>query len=258
MMTLITVIFISYLSGVSASSYGLGGLFNVAHGNAGAVFENPALLPETRGSFVFGVRQNYFMSELTDVHAAFSKSFKKFSFGLGVHKSGIKDVVSEYTVLTGLGYRISNLSAGLSSRIFYLRNLEDTNLKRTALSMDLGLFYKFFIFDFSISYLNILRPSLGFITTTEKSNSEFIMATSFKIPEPVTWSAGVNWSGSSLSYRLASELWFTRGFGLRIGILERELRMGLALKAENYGVDISFGSSRELGTTYVITTHYRL
>lgn len=258
-MVIITkLLILSYLTGVTASSYGLGGLAYFSFPSSEAIFANPALLPNMRGSFALGVRQNYFMAELTDFHTSLSTSYRNLGFGFGLHKTGIKDVVSEYVFLTGLRYRISRVSLGLNTRVFYLRDLEDSNFSRATFSMDLGLHATLSIFQFSLSYLNILKPSLGLIDRSEKSASELVFATAFKIPEPVTWLMGFDWTKGGFNYRLGSELWFTKGFGLRLGILEREIRMGLALKADKYGVDISFGSSRELGTTYVITTHYRL
>jgi hypothetical protein len=258
MIMIIKLLILGYLSGVTASSYGLGGLISFSVPSSEAVFANPALLPDSRGSFALGVRQNYFMVELTDFHTALSTSYRNIGFGFGLHKTGIKDVVSEYLFLTGVRYRISRVSFGLNTRVFYLRDLEDNNLSRAAFSMDLGLHTMLSIFQFSLSYLNVLKPSIGLIDRSEKSASELVFITAFKIPEPVTWLLGFDWTNSGFNYRLGSELWFTKGFGLRLGILEREIRMGLALKADKYGVDISFGSSRELGTSYVITTHYRL
>lgn len=256
-MNTLIVLLISYLSGVSAQNYGLAGLYNPSSLKSDAVFINPALLPDSRMSGVLGLRQSYFMSELTDFHFSFSTKISRVGLGLGVVKSGIKDVVSDYTFLIGAGVKRGFAGTGLNVRFKYLKNIED-NLSRSSVSMDCGFFAKVYMFDIMLSYLNFLQPSQGFEDTGEKSESELILATSFKIPEPVTWMIGVNRTPSKTSYRIGSELWFTEGFGLRLGIMDREVRLGLALKTETYGIDVSFGSSRELGTSYVISTNYSI
>jgi len=256
----IILLLITYLTGVSANSYGLSGLFNEASGSADAIFSNPAVLPPSKFAIVFGMRQNFFMSELTDFHFGVSTGTKRFGIGLGVTKMGIKDVVADYRLLAGIKFAVRGFKVGLNSRIGYLRSLEagEDSLRRITYSMDLGLAWRIRMFNFYMSYLNFLRPSEGLLTSTEKSESELLLGTAFSIPEPVTWFLGVDIWRKKVSYRVASEMWFTKGFGIRFGILERELRLGLCLRTEDYGVDLSFGSSRELGTTYVITTHYSL
>ncbi|MDI6851044.1 MAG: hypothetical protein QMD82_03800 [bacterium] len=248
---------IGYLSGVSAQTYALGGLYNPSSLKSDAVFINPSMIPNSKFSGVLGIRQSYFASELTDIHFSASTKINKLGLALGILKTGIKDVYSDYTFLMGVGFKKSNCGVGINSRIKYLKNIED-DLASSSLSLDYGLFAKVGIFNFSLMHLNFLRTSVGFYDRSEKSLDELLFFTSFNIPEPVTWVLGIDKTPEKMTYRFGTELWFTEGFGLRVAVLEREIRLGLGLKTDTYGVDISFGSSRELGTTYLISTSYTI
>jgi len=253
----IAILIVSYLSGVSAQTYALGGLYNPSSIRSDAVFINPSMIPDSKFSGVLGVRQNYFASELTDFHLSASTKISRVGLALGVLKSGIKDIYSDYTFLVGAGFKQRNWGIGVNSRVKYLKNIED-NITTSSFSLDYGLFAKVSIFKLSLMHLNVLRPSLGFYERSEKSPDELLFFTSFNLPEPVTWMMGIERTPEKTTYRLGSELWFTEGFGLRVAVLEREIRLGLSLKTDTYGVDFSFGSSRELGTTYVISTSYTI
>ncbi|MBP7703420.1 MAG: hypothetical protein KA126_06005 [Candidatus Hydrothermae bacterium] len=243
------------LTGASSQSYSLAGLYNPFDSKSDAIFVNPALLPDSRFSGVLGLRQNYLMSDLTDFHLSVSGKFWKLRAGLGLLEGGIKDIVSDYTFLAGLGMMNSFFGAGLSTRVGYLKNIED-NLTASSFSIDYGLCARLSIFEFTFSHLNALRPSRGFTDKSEKSESEMLFMISFQVPQSVTWMLGLDRTSSKTSYRIGSEMWFTRGFGLRIGLMDREVRLGLCLKTDTYGIDVAFGSSRELGTTVVISTNY--
>ncbi len=248
---------LGYLSGVVANSYALAGLFNPESNRSDAIFSNPALISDNKFSGVIGVRQNYFMSELTDFHASLSTKIWRSNLALGVLKRGIKDVLSDYTFLLGSGYKTDHFGIGISGRIKYLFNLED-NLKATSISLDYGFFARWNIFNFSFSHLNALRSSLSFDGNSGKTPSELNFQASLRLPEPASWFFGVSYDGEKVYYRIGSEVWFTEGFGIRVGIQERDIRLGLGLKTERYGIDFAFGSSRELGTTVLISTNYNI
>jgi len=258
-MKIIAFFLISYIiSPGDAVTYSLAGLYPPQELYSEAIFINPALvLNSGRFSTTLTFKDFYFMKDFREIAFSAGTVAKKTGIGVGITSKGIPGIYSENTYLLALAKKILDIRAGLGARIIEIKAPED-NLNRRVFSVDYGLSYSYSVFTFSFSHLNALSPDVALVGAGEKSNPLVSAQININKPQSVNWLFGYEKNGSHEELLLGSEMWFSKGFGVRIGLRKRRIYMGLALKTPSWGINVSFGSHRELGTSYVISTFYVL
>jgi len=258
-MNIVLFFLISYIvSPGDAVTYSLAGLYPPQELHCEAIFINPALLLNSgRFSTTLTFKDFYFMKDFREITFSTGTVLKNTGLGAGISSKGIPGVYSENTYLLALAKEIFKIKVGLGARMIEIKAPED-NLTKRVFSVDYGLSYSYSIFTLSFSHLNVLSPDIAVVGSGEESNPLLSVQININKPSSVNWIYGYEKNGDREDFVIGSEMWFSKGFGVRIGLRERRIYMGLALKTPSWGINVSFGSHRELGTSYVISTFYVL